>query len=67
MFEVDKFYTHPGMYDCVLQIRSNNKDKDDNFSLGIRPILKNGVWLGFDEYVTVKKEDVHKWKEYVFK
>jgi hypothetical protein len=67
MFEVDKFYTHPGMYDCVLKIRNVNKDKDDNYSLGISPFMKNGVCLEINEYVTVKKEDAYKWKEYKFK
>jgi hypothetical protein len=64
MFEVGKFYTHPGMYDCVLKVMSSHKDVNDDYSLNILPVLKSGVILGFTEYVTIKKEDAHKWKEY---
>lgn len=67
MFQVDKFYTHPGMYDCVLKILNVNKDLNDDYSIRIMGITKSGVVVSDSEYVTIKKEDEHKWKEYVFK
>lgn len=64
MMTPGKLYSHPEMRDCVIRCQICTGDFMGNYAVYIRPFLKTGAVMGFMEWVTIKYEDMPKWKEW---
>lgn len=64
MMTPGRAYSHPAMKDCVILCVYCMGDFIGNYAVSIRPFLKTGGSLGFTEWVTIKFEDIDKWKEW---
>lgn len=64
MFKLYKTYTHRNMLDCNILVLKSYMIPDGRYKLKIKWFLKNGVDMGFQENIVIKREQVRNWMEF---
>jgi hypothetical protein len=62
-FQIDHFYTHRRMMDCMIRIISTEEQTEEHSSLYVGWYLKTGMGLNAWEHVKISKSDFCDWSE----